>query len=194
MRKIQFDFAPLVPFFWAILLLLIPLRWLFACAFAALVHELCHIFALKLFRSDIFRIHIGVLGAQIETAPLDPVRELVCAAAGPLGSLALIAVRRIAPEIAICAFFQAAYNLLPIAPMDGGRILRCAFALILPPKYATSASRICEYSILFLLIAVGLWASIRMKLGIFPLFFAILFCLRIHPIKIPCKTRSKRLQ
>lgn len=194
MRKFQFDIAPLAPIFWAVLLLLVPLRWVIGCAFAVLVHEGCHILALTLLHIPIVRIRIGVLGAQIETPPLDALRELICAIAGPIGSLTLVLFSRFAPYSAVCALFQAFYNLLPIAPMDGGRILRCSLRLLFSATLSDAIANICEYICLAVLLTLAIFATIYKGWGLFPLFATILFILRVHPIKIPCKTRPKRLQ
>lgn len=194
MQKFQFDIAPLAPLFWAVLLLLIPLRWVIGCAFAVIVHEGCHILALTLLHIPILRVRIGVLGAQIETPPIDAARELICALAGPVGSLVLVLFARIVPYSALCALFHAFYNLLPVAPMDGGRILRSLLRLLFSPWLAERMAHICEYICLAILIALAFWASVYKGWGLFPLFATILFLLRVHTIKIPCKTRPKRLQ
>ena len=120
---------------WAVLLLTLPLTWLLSAMLAALFHELCHLLALALMGIPVHGIGIGSRGSRIHTPPLDPKRELVCAAAGPLGSLFLLLFLRQIPRIAICAAFQGLYNLLPLYPLDGGRILRSGRELLSQEKY-----------------------------------------------------------
>ena len=110
----------------SILLMLLPLRLLLAAATAAAIHECCHLLALLAFRVQIFRIEIRAEGARIQTEPMKPEKEFICAAAGPAGSFLCLCVFRFFPLLALCGFIQGLYNLLPIYPMDGGRMVHCA--------------------------------------------------------------------
>ena len=113
----------------AVMLLVLPLDWLLAMAAAGFVHELAHILAVWLLGGRILSCRISAGGAVIETSPMESVSQLLCILAGPLGGLALLPLARFLPKLAVCAFVQSAYNLLPLFPLDGGRALGCLLEL-----------------------------------------------------------------
>ena len=122
----------------ALTLLVLPLPWVAAAALAAAVHELCHYLAIAALGGQVGRIAVGSGGAAMELGCLSPVRELLAAAAGPVGSLSLMLMGRFFPRLALCGLVQGLFNLLPIYPLDGGRILRRALELALPDRAAAA--------------------------------------------------------
>ena len=74
----------------AFLLLTLPLNWLLSALAAAAFHELCHGAAILLLGGRIWGVRISAGGAVMETEPLSSGKELVCALAGPAGSLLLV--------------------------------------------------------------------------------------------------------
>lgn len=158
-------------FFWAAWILLIPLNWLMAAAFGALVHELFHVAAVYLLGGRVTAVKICAFGAVIETENLRGIREAFCALAGPLGSLLLVLLIRRLPVLGICALVQGIFNLLPVYPLDGGRallrLLECR-----NPERGASVFRCVEASLLCLLLA-GSWViSWRYHMGIGPCLLA----------------------
>lgn len=115
---------------WAGCILLLPLNWIIGWLVAVSVHEAGHLMALLCCRTPIYSLKIGCLGAEISTGPITAFQELLCAAAGPMCSLLLILSREKYPIIALLGFVQGIFNLLPVYPFDGGRMLRAAYCVI----------------------------------------------------------------
>lgn len=169
----------------AFLLLMIPIRWLLAAIISASIHEACHIFMIRSFGLRIDSVSVGIGGAQIKTEPMTLTQELCCALAGPVGGLTLLLLSRWLPRIAICATFQSVYNLLPIYPHDGGRVLRCLVSSLLPQRIAQRTCNYIEGMILFALASVGIYGTFWLHLGIVPILIS--WILIVKAAKIPCK-------
>ncbi len=114
----------------AVCVLLLPLNWLLGWLIAVTVHETGHIIGLKLCRIPIRGIHIGLWGAEISVPVMSPGRELICAAAGPVFSLMLLVAAGWIPVASLIGLVQGLFNLLPIYPLDGGRMLRSVRMMI----------------------------------------------------------------
>ena len=179
--------SPQFCIFMTVLLLAVPLPWVTGWLAAAAVHELFHCLALLACGKQIDHIALGVSGARIDTKSLTDGLSIFCSLAGPVGGLLLLCVANIFPRLALCAFVQSCYNLLPVYPLDGGRAL-CGFAsIILPDKTSRRLCRIIEIVVVTGILFFCTFAAVVWRLGVLPLLFSALFILRLKVIKIPCK-------
>ena len=121
-RPIYIDTGFLVMF--SFLLLSLPIRLVIAWVLAVGIHELGHFIALRLLRIRVYSVRISVFGAVMVTEPVSGWREGVCAIAGPVAGFCVLLVARWVPCTAVFAFVHSVYNLLPIPPLDGGRVAK----------------------------------------------------------------------
>lgn len=151
----------------AFYLLVMPVSWLVAAVVAAAVHEGCHLLAAHLTGGRVEGITIGVAGAKISARFPDRKAELVTALAGPVGSFLLLGFLPIAPEIALCGQVQGLFNLLPLYPMDGGRVCRCLLERWAPDRAEMLCRRV-EWATLMTISIPAILASLWLHLGIWP--------------------------
>lgn len=184
--------SPFVCLFGALLLLTLPLPWLAAAAAAAAIHEAGHLLALRLLGAEASEIRVGCTGAKIHTAFSGPWREFVCAAAGPAAGLLLLPAARWLPRTALCGLAQSVYNLLPVYPLDGGRMLRCALEGMIPGK-GERITRVIGRGTERLLLAGALAAILLRQPG--PALLLASTAVRSGALgKIPCKRGGKAVQ
>lgn len=114
------------------------LPWgLLACA----VHELGHVAAARCFGGRVERLSLTAVGAELSfsyRAPLTYGRDSLVALAGPganllLGGLFYWQGRHLP---AVLSLGLGVFNLLPILPLDGGRVLYSLLAERLDPDWA----------------------------------------------------------
>ena len=154
----------------ALAILLVPLNWLTAVVAAAAFHEGCHYLAARMLKVPIYGIRVCWGGCRMDTGPMERNQEILCAAAGPLGSLLLVFLIRWFPRLAICAAVQGTFNLLPLYPMDGGRIVRAAAG--------ERAGNVISRFVGIVLLVGGGWMTIAANWGPVPLLLGVLTAVR----------------
>ena len=157
--------APSALILLALFLLVSSPLLLLALLGAAVCHELGHCAALYLLHCRITALHITALGAEMQVAGrLSYGGELLAAAAVPAANLLL------SLPLAFCGrWWESGYlfagaqlilglfNLLPIAPLDGGSLLWNLLAWITHPYLADCVVRIVSLSGAIVLAAAALW-------------------------------------
>lgn len=169
----------------ALALLIVPVRWVIGWFLAVFFHEFSHYIALRLYKVPVFQITVGAFGADIQTGEMTIWQEIICALAGPIGSLVLLLLLRVFPYVSLCALGQALFNLIPIYPMDGGRAVTCICVALLGERNGLLFSKAISNFFLILLLCASLLTSLHYKLGVLPIAIAALIVVRA--LKFPCK-------
>lgn len=108
-----------------------------------LIHELGHVFAARIRKLPIERVHIYLFGgmAELKRRPSTPLDEFLVAVMGPAASILLAGFLWLFLELSsgidralfvmlryvlLMNLLLGLFNLIPIFPLDGGRILRAA--------------------------------------------------------------------
>lgn len=178
----------------AVFLMLLPFQWVCAWFIASMVHELAHCVALSVCGVRIDSVKLGISGAVIVTEAIRPRHEVISAIAGPLGGLLLLLFLRFIPYIGICALVQSAFNLLPLYPLDGGRVFRCCVTHWFCVSTAEKICRYTENAVLLTLLLVSCIVSVYFKSGLLPVAASFLIFLKCKKIKIPCKRSEQIVQ
>lgn len=138
---------------------------LFVIIGCALVHEAGHILVLKLYRVTISSIRIGISGAVIEHGSASYKVGILAAFAGPLSSFLLAVLLAALAKLLCLEYLYAAsgvsaslgaFNMLPVYPLDGGRILFNAAALFLGEDRAYLSVRIVGSAFSVIILAFGI--------------------------------------
>ena len=160
-------------FFLLAALALIVSPWEIAASvlLAALLHECGHLLALKAFRVPVEGLRLTALGAELYARGarrLSYARELAVTLAGcgvnlACGFLTALAARRLSWEggflFAGAHFLLAAFNLLPIPPLDGSRALTLAVSFCFGPAAGDAAAAVTGLVFSLALVGTGIYIA-----------------------------------
>lgn len=159
---------------------------------AALLHELAHYAVLRLCGVRTARFTLTGLGASLYVPELHRLSygaELLSAAAGPLMNLLLWVLLSLTGREELTLFAGAqmvlgVLNLLPVHPMDGGRILWLATAYLTEPYTADRVAAAVGLAASSALLALCLWLVLTTGSGLFLLLGALWLAYRSLPPEV----------
>lgn len=133
---------------------------------ACVLHELGHIVAAAAFGGRVEKLSLTAVGAELRMGyprPLGYGRDSLVALAGPaanllFGALALLWGWGLAAALTLAV---GAFNLLPILPLDGGRVLYGLLAGRLDPDWAERLMTALSGCLVGLLVGVGAVATVH---------------------------------
>lgn len=170
----------------ALAVILLPLDWVTAWLSAVVIHEICHVIAVKVCRARIHSIRFALCGATIITDELSYGQQIVCALAGPSGGLLLLLVSKWVPQMTICGCVQSAYNLLPLVNLDGGRALQGLLSIYLDQRKAHNVSDWVDKETRVILGILGVYIAWKLSWGTL-IVLSVVALIRRRKIKISCK-------
>ena len=166
--------------------------WLKNLLLAAFLHECAHAVALWYFNVQIRSLRLTSLGAVMRVGSISYRRELICAAAGPAMN-ALLAAATILPYplFGFCNLGLLSFNLLPLYPLDGGRIMRDMLRQRLDPDHAEAIESRIVITVSGLIMLASILFSRFMTHDLFPPLLAASVLLRpVTADKTPIAKKS----
>ena len=149
---------------------------------SAALHEGGHLLALWLLGIPVEGVELRFTGAVIRAELRGAGREVWAILAGPAGNLLLAgAFYRLWPLLSFSSAVLLCCNLLPICPLDGGRLC----LLVLPRLFGRAGLILCKLlsvgTVLAILLA-GVWGTCVLHLGLLPALTAVFFLLKLSNV------------
>jgi len=167
MKKLKID--PGFILFFATICICASMNAVLVFVLSAGIHEAAHAAAIKLAGGTVDCLHLSVSGGKMlyhRENGMSYLQDAAIAAVGPLSNLisAFIAAG-FENEFAVLfsggSLLLGVFNLLPVTPFDGGRIVYCALCMIADPDIVQRALNVFSAALSGLLLFAGAWMLIR---------------------------------
>ena len=143
-------------------------------------HELGHVITLLIFRIPIYEIHLRLSGAVICHGLCTYRQEFLCAAAGPLANgLLFVVFYRQYPELAMISGCLGMANMLPVFPLDGGRMLRVLLLSRMEEEVVSLVMERVAFVICCILMVGACCLAVVWQVGVWPIFAALIILWRV---------------
>lgn len=179
-------FSALAYLYFACLILILPFRWILGWMLAIVIHELGHYVAVLICGGRIISLSLAQGGLDMDVTPLPNLRKFFCFIAGPVFGLLPVFWCCWFPELAVFSFILTVYNMIPVRPLDGGRLLE-----LLLGGYGVIYC-VIERMILILTVVICFVVSIHHSLGMLPIAVAVQLIVKNR--KITCKRQVPAVQ
>lgn len=193
-KLFNFAGAPVELSIWFFILFLwLPFTFIIAIFASVLIHELAHAFVAKRLGWTVYKIEVGLFTGSASVDTNIPEKDSIpVIAAGPLSNLILAIVSiplyliltgvnpfldRLLNDLFVVNMFMFIFNILPIYPMDGGRLLKDFLFLkmrnnrILAKKISGSVSLI--FSLCLLTLSIVFFAPITILFSLLFIYFSL---------------------
>lgn len=136
-----------------------------AIALPVAVHELAHIIALRSFGLKVNSVRVELTGLRIDYCGFaEPLAHAAAAFAGPAGGFIYAYAASLIARETGCAWMELSagislllsiFNLLPVLPLDGGRILLGLMTMLLGAQAGERVTYRISFAITAVLLAAG---------------------------------------
>ncbi len=180
-------------YFVALLFILLGRFRPFVLAMALIfLHECGHFFCANYFHwktSGIYLYPYGGLSALKEDINIPIKEEFWVLVWGPLSQCFFYVVLRMLLPLSwhetlrLCHYALLAFNLLPIYPLDGGKLIYLIFCSLFSYHKALSVTFLCSYGVVLILLCLFLWRDLSLIFLILVLLLFLKLCIESHKQK-----------
>lgn len=180
-------------------LLTASFHMLFFISFLIIVHEFGHLLTAKCFKVEVDKIYIYPFGGIAKfylPENYSILKELIILINGPLFQeiakiILIIIFPKYSNSIILYHYSILLFNLLPIYPLDGGKLLNLLISFITPYKKSLIISIIISYLIVFFIFIININS---IKLNTLIVVFFLLYKINIEENNINYKYESFLLE
>lgn len=163
-----------------------PAKTFFPFLLAVTLHEAGHLLALRGMHAQVHKVSFQLTGAVIHTQPLRYPQELLAAAAGPtVNLLCTLFFLHKNPAFALVNLLLLLFNLLPLYPLDGGRIVRALVHMLLNDTAARIVEKLVTTVCLAAVAACAVYLTCVWHAGPWPIIVCVLLILRAVETSLP---------